>query len=109
VRTLRVSTLGLRTVSPVACNSRAGPLRERQGPEPVEHLVGGPQVLAGVHAPLPATQPLAVEQVGPAQLHPYARSVEPLDRLALRRLGGAAIGDEGRRKSQGKRSKYGIR
>ena len=73
----------------------AGPVRERQGPEPVEHLVGGPQVLAGVHAPLPATEPLAVEQVGPAQLHPHARSVEPLDRLAVQRLGGVAIGDEG--------------
>jgi hypothetical protein len=45
----------------------AGPFGKRCGPEPARHVVGSPQVLAGVHAPLPATEPLAVEQMGPPQ------------------------------------------
>jgi hypothetical protein len=73
----------------------AGPFGECCGPEPAEHVVGGSQMLACVHPPLPATEPLAVDQVRPAQLHPHTRSAEPFDCLAMERLSGVAIGDEG--------------
>ena len=56
------------TVSPVASELAAGALGERLGADAAEHLVGGAQLLARVHAPVLAAQPLAVEQLGAGEV-----------------------------------------
>ena len=43
----------------------------------------GPQLLAGVRAAVLAAQPLAVEQVGAAELGPQPGAAEPGDRLLV--------------------------
>ena len=69
----------------------AGALGERLGPEAAEHLVGGAQLLARVDAPVLAPQPFAVEQVGAGELDADPGALEPLDRLAVERVGLLAL------------------
>ena len=59
----------------------AGPFGERRGPEPAEHVVGGPQVLACFHSPLLAAQPFAVHQVGAGEMDGDAAAPEAVNRL----------------------------
>src|ERR671918_59575 len=53
-----------------------GPLRERLHPHLGEQVVGGPQLLARVEAPVLAAEPFAIEQVGACELHADARAAE---------------------------------
>ena len=46
----------------------AGPLGEPLCTKPVEQLVGGAQLLAGVDSTVFAAQPLAIHQLGPSQV-----------------------------------------
>ena len=85
-----VLTVRLRTVSPVASSSRRARSANPSMPIAAVHLVGGAQLLAGVHAPPSPAQPLAVEQVGAGERHPDAGAAEPLDRLAVEALGAVA-------------------
>ena len=69
-------------------------LGERLRPEAGEEVVGGAQLLARVHAPAFASQPLAVEQVGAGEVDRHARSSEPLGRLYVEVLGVLAVEEE---------------
>ena len=60
-----------------------GPIGEAAMPMDVEHVVGRPQLLARVHAPPFAAQPLAVEQVRAGELDPHAGAPQAVDRLAV--------------------------
>jgi hypothetical protein len=59
-------------------------LGEGVGADRGEQVVGGVQLVAGVEPPLLATEPLAVEQVGPGKLGPQRCAAQPLDRLGRR-------------------------
>src|SRR5262245_10561401 len=72
----------------------AGALGEALGPHRREHLVRRAQLLARVHPPLLAAQPLAVEQPGAGEVDPAATAREPLDRLAVELLGGVAFAEQ---------------
>ena len=100
VSTSGVSTVRLRTVSPVACNSRRARSANPTAPNRPNMSWAARSCFAGIHAPLPATQPLPIDQMGPSQLHPYTRSIEPLDRLAIERLGGVAAVTRARERAQ---------
>jgi hypothetical protein len=66
-----------------------GALGERLGAETVKHLVRGPQLLARVEAPVLATQPFAVHQVGTSEVNgdPAAsEAIDGFDDRANRRL-----------------------
>ena len=52
------------------------------------------QLVAGVEPPVLATEPLAVEQVGPGQLGPQRGAAQPLDRLGVALLGLLAFADQ---------------
>ena len=56
--------------------------------------MGGAQLLARVDAAALAAQPLAVEQVGAGELRTQRRSAEPLDRLAVERVGGRPLAQQ---------------
>ena len=71
-----------------------GAFGERLGADRGEHLVGGPQLLASVGAPVLAAQPLAVEQVRAGQFGPERSTAEPVDRLAVEALGGPALAQQ---------------
>ena len=61
----------------------AGLLCERVRPEGLEIPVRDAELLACVHPPVPAPQPLPVDQTGAGQVHPDAAAGEPLDGLAV--------------------------
>src|SRR5262249_29716368 len=63
-----------------------GPLRESLDAHRGQHVVGGPQLVAGVRAAALAAQPLAVEQVCAGQFRADSGAAEPLDRLAVLQL-----------------------
>src|SRR6478735_2875619 len=65
----------------------AGALGERLGPGAGEGVVGRPELLARRHTPVLAAEPLAVEQLGAGELDQDPGALEPLDRLAVERLG----------------------
>ena len=56
--------------------------------------MGCPQLIASVHAPPFASQPLAVEEAGASEIDPHARSAESLDGLDVQVLGRPAFGQE---------------
>jgi hypothetical protein len=72
----------------------AGALGERLGADAAERLVGEAQVLAAVVAPVHPTQPLAVKQVGTAELDDDPVALEALDRLAVERLGDVDVAQQ---------------
>ena len=59
-----------------------------------EQLERDAQLVAGVEAAALAPQPLAVEQVGPGELHAHAGAPQPLDRLLVEALGGVAVAEQ---------------
>ena len=61
------SPVRLRTVSPVATSSRRARSANPSAPDPVEAVVRGPQLFACVDAPVLATQPFPVEELGARQ------------------------------------------
>src|SRR6185437_12177857 len=63
-----------------------GALGEPLRAHAAEHLVGGPQPLAGVRAPVLPAQPLAVQEQAARELELRAAAREPVDRLAVGRL-----------------------
>src|SRR4051812_23285753 len=67
---------------------------ERLGADAREQVERGAQVLAGVEAAPLAPQPLAVEEVGPRELHAHAGALQPLDRLLVEALGGVAVAEQ---------------
>ena len=69
----------------------AGPVGERFDAHRRQHVVGGVQLLAGVDAPLFASQPLPVEQVRAGELDAEAGTAEALERFAVERLCGFAV------------------
>src|SRR4051812_22702413 len=66
-------------------------LAKRIHPKAGEHLVSDPQLVTGVEAPMPASEPLAVEQMRARELRPKPRAAKSLDRLAVQRLGRVAV------------------
>ena len=76
-----VSTVRLRTVSPVAEQLAPGALGERCRAHPAEHLVSRAQLLARVHAAVLTAQPLAVQEPAARELDHRAAAREPLDRF----------------------------
>ena len=67
-----------------------GAFREGCGPHPVEHLERGTQLGPGV-APAPvAAQPLAVHEMGAAQIDPQAGAPEVVDRRDVEIFGAVA-------------------
>ena len=71
-----------------------GALGEGLGAHAVEHVVGGSQLLAGVEPSLFASQPLAVQQVSPGEMHDDPAAPQPLDRLEVERVGSLAGGEQ---------------
>ena len=71
-----------------------GPLGEPLDTGRGQHLVGGPELIARVHAAALAPQPLAVEQMRAGQFHADTGPAEPLDRLAVQPLGGLVIAQQ---------------
>ena len=61
----------------------AGALGKPLGPDAAERLVGGSKLLACVHPPVLATQPLAVQEPGAGEVDYATGAREPLDRLAV--------------------------
>ena len=72
----------------------AGPPGERLRPEPAEHVVRRAQVLAGVHPPLLAPEPLAVHEVGAGEVDGDAGLPEAVDRLLVERVGLRALAQQ---------------
>ena len=95
VSSSRVSTVRLRTVSPVASSSRRARSANASDAHRRQHLVGGAQLLARVDAPVLAAQPLAVEQMGAGELHADAGTAEAFDRLAVETVGDVALAEQG--------------
>jgi hypothetical protein len=72
----------------------AGPLGEGHGPEPAEHVMGGPQVLARFRPPLPAAQPFAVHQVSASEMDGHAAPTETVDRLPVEGIRSRAVAEQ---------------
>ena len=79
VSSSRVSAVCLRTVSPVASSSRRARSANAFGAHPAEHVMGEAELLARVHAPTLATQPLAVQEMGAGEMYGDTAAGEPLD------------------------------
>ena len=62
VRSLTVSAVRLRTVSPMALQLTPGPFGEALGSHVSQHVVGSAQLGAGIQAPVLAAQPLSVDR-----------------------------------------------
>src|SRR4051794_28315304 len=76
------------------CQLAPGALRERFGADSAEVVVGGAELLARVDAAVLARQPFAVEGPGAGEVdHPPA-ALEPLDRLAVERLGACFVAQQ---------------
>jgi len=56
--------------------------------------VSGAQLLARVQAAAFVTQPFAVDEVSAGERRANPRAPEPLDRLAIQRVGGLAVGQQ---------------
>jgi hypothetical protein len=72
----------------------AGPLGVAIGTHAEEHLVGDPEVVAGVPTTLGSSQPLSEQQMGAGQVHERLGSCEVVNRLAVRVLGVDALADQ---------------
>ena len=79
----RVSTVRLRTVSPVASSSRRARSANASVPIAASSVVRRAQLLARVDAAVLAAQPLAVEQLGAGELATRMR-VRPSRSIASR-------------------------
>ena len=90
----RVSIRRLRTRSPVAISSRSARAANASAPMLVNSSSAVLQLVAGVEAAPLAAQPLAVEQVGPRELHAHAGAPQPLDRLLVEAIGGVAVAEQ---------------
>ena len=90
----RVSTVRLRTVSPVASSSRRARSANASAPMRLNMLVGGAQLLARVDAPVLAAQPFAVEQVGARQLDARRGCGRAARSPRGRALGGLAVAQQ---------------
>jgi hypothetical protein len=75
----------------------AGPLGEPLCTKPVEKLVGGAQLVAGVDSTVLAAQPLAVHQLGPSQVERDTATAEARNRLLVEGFGARAGGQQGAR------------
>ena len=89
VSSSRVSTVRLRTFSPVASSSLRARSAKASMPIVANMVVRGAQLRARVDAAILAAQPLAVEQVGAGELGTQPGAAQPLDRLAVEALGGS--------------------
>ena len=87
VRTSLVSTDRLRTVSPVASSSRRARSAKASTPMSVNMPCAVRSCSRASSAPVPAAEPLAVEEVRSSELDPDAGAAEPLDRLAVEDFG----------------------
>src|ERR1700749_838137 len=72
-----------------------GPFGERLDAHRGEQPMGGPQLGAGVPAPVLAAQPFAVQEVGAGHGRAHAGTAEPLNRLAIAVLGGLTLAERG--------------
>ena len=86
VSSLDVSTVRLRTVSPVARSSRRARSANAVDAHRRQRLVGGPQLRPGVDPSTFPPQPFAVEQLRAGELDAHPGAAEPLDRLTVQRL-----------------------
>src|ERR1700746_3269721 len=68
-----------------------GPFGERLDAHRGEQVMGGPQLGAGVPAPVLPAQPLAVQQAGAGHGRAHAGTAETLDRLAIAILRGRTL------------------
>jgi hypothetical protein len=75
----------------------AGPLGQPLCTKPVEKLVGGAQLVAGVNSTVLAAQPLAVHQLGPSQVERDTATAEARNRLLVEGFGARAGGQQGAR------------
>src|SRR4051812_3556086 len=69
-------------------------LGERLGADLVEAVVGGAELLARVNAPVLATQPFAVQELGAGVMDHATAALEPLDRLAVERFRIASVAQQ---------------
>ena len=90
----RVSTVRLRTVSPVASSSRRARSAKPSAPIAVNISWAARSCSRRVDAAALPSQPLAVQQMGACELRPQARAAEPLDRLAVQAVGDGALGEQ---------------
>ena len=84
----------------MAASSRRARSANASAPARLNVVVGGAQLLARVHAPVLAPEPFAVEQTGAGELDADPGALEPLDRLAVERLGGVALAHQRPRAGQ---------
>src|SRR6185312_1569540 len=84
------------------------PFGERLDAHRGEQVIGGPQLGAGVPAPVLAAQPFAVQEVGAGYGRPHAGTAEPLDRLAIAVLGRLALTQQGTRARLGAKRPVGA-
>jgi len=70
--------------------------------------MGGPQLGAGVPAPVLAAQPFAVQEAGAGHGRAHAGTAEPLDRLAVAVLGGLTLTQQGTRARLGAKRPVGA-
>src|SRR5262249_60965083 len=66
-------------------------LGERLHPDRVEHVVGRAQLPARVDASAFAAQPLPIDEVCAGEVRTDPRAAQPVDRLAVKGLGGRAV------------------
>lgn len=71
-----------------------GALGEGFGAKSVQHLVSGSQLFARVDAPVFATQPFTVHQVGAREVDGDAAAFEAGDGLAVQRVRGPAVAEQ---------------
>jgi hypothetical protein len=65
-----------------------GALGEDVSPDAAERVVGGSELLTRGQAPVLATQPFAVHELGPGEVRSDAAVGQPLDRLLVQGSGG---------------------
>ena len=72
----------------------AGPLGEPFGSHPAEHVMGEAELLARVHAPTLATQPLAIQKMGAGAMYGDTATGEPVHGFAVQGFGGWAVAEQ---------------
>jgi len=73
------------------------PFGEARHSHGAEHLVRGPELLAGIRAGVLAAQPLAVQQAGTGVVGPDARAAQELDSRTVVRVGFLPVSRQGMR------------
>ena len=69
-------------------------LGERLHAHRCELIMGGTELGARVDAPLPAAQPLPVQQMGAGELRTQPGPAQPADRLAVQAVGGRRVAQQ---------------